>query len=293
MTSFLIGCKPPRSQKSSMFVDPSKLRHVFGRASIPRIESSFNQFLLQPFKNVDSSCVQDSFESSKKRRSLLLQGPETFLGIMIGGRPISTARMARAEDIISMTTESVNDKPVSSSTPGIPVFQTPSGLKYLDLIPGTGPTPKYGQLLSISYTAYIKLPANKKDPNPKPEKFETQSSYLLKHGNGRTIAGLDEGLHTMRVGGERRLLIPPKLGYVDGGLGPIPEYPWDRRRLNELLNEMVTMRGGTLVFEVRLLSAIDDEADQGYYQDQSLSDVEMEELLRRLNRGRASTQQEV
>ena len=146
-----------------------------------------------------------------------------------------------------------------------------SGLKYIDIEVGSGPTPNYGQLVSIQYTSYIKLPASSNDPSPKPQKYDSQPSYLLKHGNGRTIAGLDEGLHTLRKGSTRRLLIPPKLGYVDVGLGPIPGYPWDRWRLNSLLDQMVELRGGTVVIEVKLMSAFDDEADQSYYQDSSLS----------------------
>jgi FKBP-type peptidyl-prolyl cis-trans isomerase len=166
----------------------------------------------------------------------------------------------------------------------VPVFKTASGLKYIDLQVGTGESPQYGQLCSIQYAAYIKLPASAKNPNPKPELFEKQSAYLLKHGNGRTIPGLDEGLHTMKVGGKRRLLIPPKLGYIENGLGPIPEYPWDRRKLNQLLTSMVEQAGGTVIFEVTLLSAIDDEADQGYYSDDSLSPEDFDTLRKNLQR---------
>ena len=158
------------------------------------------------------------------------------------------------------------------------VFQLPSGVKYLDLQPGTGPTPEYGQLVTIAYKGFIKLPPNKDDPNPKPQQFDSASSYLHKHGSGRLIAGLDEGLHTLKEGGTRRIIIPPKLGYVTSGIGPIPEYPWDRSKLNNLLDKMIALRGGTVVFEVTLMQVRDDEADQGYYKDESLSPQEFEIL---------------
>jgi hypothetical protein len=79
---------------------------------------------------------------------------------------------------------------------GLEVIKTPSGLKYLDLVPGTGRTPQYGELLSIAYTGYIKLPSgNKKKYSSEPQKFDqVTDGYLVKHGNGKTIAGLDEGL---------------------------------------------------------------------------------------------------
>ena len=150
---------------------------------------------------------------------------------------------------------------------GFTVVKTPSGLKYIDLQEGTGSSPAYGNLCSVSYKAYVKLPGN----DAKPQPFDQTDAYLIKHGNGRTIAGLDEGLHTMRVGGLRRVIIPPKLGFVDVGLGPLPEMPWDRARLNNLLDQMVARSGGTIIYEVRLKSVIEDEADLGYYQDDSLT----------------------
>lgn len=201
---------------------------------------------------------------SEVRRAFALA---SLLAPLVGGPVMATAATA-----------------ASDTEEAIPVFKTSSGLKYIELEPGTGPTPKYGQLVSIAYSAYIKLPASKDNPSPKPELFETQTAYLLKHGNARTIAGLDEGLHTMKVGGKRRLLIPPKLGYVQTGLGPIPEYPWDRSKLNRLLGQMITLSGGTIIFEVQLLSAMDDEADQGYYQDDSLTPEEFETLRTNMQR---------
>jgi FKBP-type peptidyl-prolyl cis-trans isomerase len=157
---------------------------------------------------------------------------------------------------------------------GITMYKTGSGLKYIELKPGKGPSPQYGQLCAIQYTGYLKLPND-----AKPQKFDS-NSFLIKHGNGRTIAGLDEGIHTMKVGGIRRLIIPPKLGYVDSGLGPVPEMPWNRWSLNNLLSRMVDQRGGNLVFEVELTSVIDDEASQGYYDDLSPTPEEFDRLRR-------------
>ena len=161
---------------------------------------------------------------------------------------------------------------------GFTVVKTSSGLKYIDLQPGTGSSPEYGNLCSISYKAYIKLPGSEAQP----QKFDQTDGYLLKHGNGRMIAGLDEGLHTMKVGGVRRILIPPKLGYVDVGLGPLPEMPWNRYKLNNLLDQMVAVAGGTIIYEVNLKNVIVDEADQGYYEDDSLTPEEFETLRENL-----------
>jgi hypothetical protein len=58
--------------------------------------------------------------------------------------------------------------------------------------------------------------------------------------------------------------------------------PWDRWRLNNMLDRMVEMKGGTLIFEVTLLSVMDDEADQGYYEDRALTGDEFELLKKNL-----------
>ena len=45
------------------------------------------------------------------------------------------------------------------------------------------------------------------------EKIDTSMEpYLHKHGNGRICRGLDEAIHTMRIGGKRRALVPPNIG---------------------------------------------------------------------------------
>jgi hypothetical protein len=164
---------------------------------------------------------------------------------------------------------------------GTNFVKTDSGLKYIELEEGSadGSTPRYGQLCIISYTAYMKLPNSSSK-----QKFATTSGFVIKHGNGKMIPGLDEGIHTMKMGGLRRLVIPPKLGFVTSGLGPMPVLPWQRWKLNSLLEDMITQRGGNLIYDVRLESFFDDEADQGYYEDDEISPEERAELESRLQR---------
>jgi len=157
------------------------------------------------------------------------------------------------------------------------MFKTPSGLKYIEVREGTGPTPKYGQLCAIQYTGYLKL----SKPGAKAEEFES-SAFLVKHGNGKTIPGVEEGIHTMKVGGKRRLIIPPKLGYIESGLGPLPQYPWNRYKLNSLLTEMIEVKGGNLIFDIELKSVINDEASQGYYDDKEPTAEEIAFIRTRL-----------
>mmetsp|Transcript_12477 Transcript_12477/g.18311 ORF Transcript_12477/g.18311 Transcript_12477/m.18311 type:complete len:233 (-) Transcript_12477:78-776(-) len=199
----------------------------------------------------------DALSHQLKRRS--------FFGVTLGSVAVAqTPAMAEG-----------NEKIIG----GVTVYKTATGLQYIELEEGTGPSPRYGQLCSISYTAYLQLPNEKKK-----EKFDS-AVFLTKHGNGRLIAGLDEGLHTMKVGGKRRIIIPPKLGFDDIALGPMPESPLDRYKLNGLLDKMVEKRGGNLIYDVELRLVRDDEADQGYYDDQSLTEEQQKTLMENINGG--------
>mmetsp|Transcript_17570 Transcript_17570/g.42740 ORF Transcript_17570/g.42740 Transcript_17570/m.42740 type:complete len:369 (-) Transcript_17570:2472-3578(-) len=180
---------------------------------------------------------------------------------------------------------------------GKPMYKTPSGLEYIDLTSSSStkklPTtvsPRYGQLVGFSYVGYLLLPKDNTQGGGTggKQKFATQSTtYITKHGNGKLIAGLDEGLHTMKVGQTRRLIIPPKLGFVQSGLGPLPEQPWQRWTLNNLLDQMISQKGGRLIYDVTLERVFDDEADQGYYEDEEITPEESAELQARLQKSQA------
>ena len=195
------------------------------------------------------------------RRHTLLHSPLLPLPFLLS----SPSSPANAQD----TTTTTNNNNKDTQT----VYTTNSGLKYIDLRIGTGPTPQYGNLVSISYTASLKLPSESQ-----PSTYDSDTAFLLKHGNGRCIPGLDEGLHTLKQGGQRRLILPPKLGYITSGLGPLPRTPWDRWRLNRLLERMVEEGSGQLILDVELKTILEDEADQGYYTDQSLSVEDFDRL---------------
>lgn len=99
-----------------------------------------------------------------------------------------------------------------------PEVVTASGLKYVDMVLGDGPSPQLGQTISVHYTGTL--------TNGK--KFDSSfdhggKPYTFKIGTGVVIKGWDEGLMTMRVGGKRKLIIPPALGY--GVRGSPPDIP--------------------------------------------------------------------
>jgi FKBP-type peptidyl-prolyl cis-trans isomerase len=93
----------------------------------------------------------------------------------------------------------------------------PSGLFYKDLKEGSGKEAKDGDTVFVHYVGTLKngkeFDANRKGSKP----------FNFKLGAGEVIRGWDEGVAGMKVGGVRRLIIPPQLGY--GSRGAPPDIP--------------------------------------------------------------------
>lgn len=119
------------------------------------------------------------------------------------------------------------DSPSSPSQPGAPFSQT-------DLRVGTGAEAVAGRTLSVHYTGWLYAPTA---PEQKGQQFDSSAgrgpfSFVL--GAGRVIQGWERGVPGMRVGGQRRLVIPPDMAYGSQGAPGIPP-------------------NSTLVFDVELL----------------------------------------
>jgi FKBP-type peptidyl-prolyl cis-trans isomerase len=100
---------------------------------------------------------------------------------------------------------------------------SPSGLRYRDLAPGSGAVAKAGDTLKVRYTGWL----------TNGHKFDS-GVFSFTLGRQQVIEGWDEGLAGMRVGGRRKLVVPPELGYGPQDMGDIPP-------------------NSTLVFDVELL----------------------------------------
>lgn len=104
---------------------------------------------------------------------------------------------------------------LSCSDHGAPehVYTTlPSGLSYTDLRIGYGPVPDSGQIVTVHYTGSFE---NGKVFDSSRDRGQPFSFRLH---SGQVIKGFDEGVASMRVGGVRRMIIPPSLGYGPGGI---------------------------------------------------------------------------
>ena len=106
-----------------------------------------------------------------------------------------------------------------SNSPSGPSALPRAEFTQTDLRVGTGTAASNGRSLTVSYTGWIYDPTR---PDQKGTQFDSSPSYPFTLGAGRVIRGWDLGVVGMRVGGLRRLTIPPDLGYGSSGSGPIP-----------------------------------------------------------------------
>jgi peptidylprolyl isomerase len=108
---------------------------------------------------------------------------------------------------------------MSESADAQTVTTTPDGLQIIELKVGTGPSPKPGQICVMHYTGWLY------ENGKKGAKFDSSvdrgQPFEFPIGRQQVIAGWDEGVATMKVGGKRTLIIPPALGYGARGAGGV------------------------------------------------------------------------
>jgi len=92
---------------------------------------------------------------------------------------------------------------------------TGSGLQYVDLVVGTGRQAETGDTATVHYTGWLA------DGKKFDSSLDRQEPFSFRVGAGQVIKGWDEGVSTMRVGGKRRLVIPPDLAYGPRGAGHV------------------------------------------------------------------------
>ena len=110
-------------------------------------------------------------------------------------------------------------------------IMTDSGLQYILVEEGDGRLPESGEIVSVHYTGRLT------DGEVFDSSVERGAPFAFPLGQGRVIRGWDEGIALLNEGASARLIIPPDLGYGEGGSGAIPP-------------------NATLVFDVELLEIL-------------------------------------
>ena len=95
------------------------------------------------------------------------------------------------------------------------MITTDSGLRYEDLNEGTGASAKAGDSVEVHYTGWLT------DGTKFDSSVDRGRPFSFQLGAGRVIQGWDEGVAGMKVGGKRKLMIPPELGYGPRGAGNV------------------------------------------------------------------------
>jgi FKBP-type peptidyl-prolyl cis-trans isomerase len=125
----------------------------------------------------------------------------------------SAEELAQAQPVDATAQETYAD---SLNVDFTKMQRTSTGLYILDIKEGEGEPVQAGQQVALEYTGWL----------PSGFRFDTSDGkqpYEFTVGRGEAIKGWDEGVIGMKLGGQRRIIVPPKLGYGDeGAAGVIP-----------------------------------------------------------------------
>jgi FKBP-type peptidyl-prolyl cis-trans isomerase len=148
------------------------------------------------------------------RSSVLLLSSMLCLGSLVGCKrePLPTPQGNAA---------AVGSAPAGGSTIAAPAAA--SELKRDDVLVGSGEPISDGQVAIVHYTGWLYDPAVSEQKGAKFDSSrEREEPFRFTVGAGQVIKGWDEGVLGMQVGGQRRLTIPPDLGYGAAGSGEVP-----------------------------------------------------------------------
>jgi FKBP-type peptidyl-prolyl cis-trans isomerase len=106
-------------------------------------------------------------------------------------------------------------KPTSTAIGGGNMITTQSGLQYQDVVVGTGAEAVAGKSVSVHYTGTLQ------DGTKFDSSVDRNQPFTFTLGAGQVISGWDEGIAGMKVGGKRKLVIPPDLAYGAQGYPPV------------------------------------------------------------------------
>lgn len=165
---------------------------------------------------------------------------------------LSILSLSLTSSLPSAAAEVVNFTPLPNS----------EGVKFLDLTVGVGQTPVNGDQVAIHYYGRLVAKQGWRFDSTYDHKDATgiPVPFVFVLGSGKVISGIEAAVKSMKVGGIRRVVIPPSQGYQNTSQEPLPPNFFDRQRLfTTIFNPTRLANGegstlGTLVFDIELVS---------------------------------------
>jgi FKBP-type peptidyl-prolyl cis-trans isomerase len=131
-----------------------------------------------------------------------------------GSSSTTTTTTGTTSTTSSSTTTTGATSSTDAATAGKEITM-PNGLKYVDMKVGDGQLAETGMTAQVHYTGWLT------DGTKFDSSVDRGQPFSFKLGAGQVIRGWDEGVKGMRVGGKRKLTIPPDLGYGAAGAGGV------------------------------------------------------------------------
>jgi len=162
-----------------------------------------------------------------RRHNILLTNRKTTLKKLLTCCALGLLLSATLGACKRNETTPATDAPQAAAAPAVP-FQK------IDAVTGGGKEAVAGSTAVVNYTGWLYDPAATMQRGKQFDSSSGREPFAFEVGGGQVIAGWDQGVAGMKVGGKRTLIVPAELGYGAGGAGPIPP-------------------NATLIFEVELL----------------------------------------
>lgn len=129
--------------------------------------------------------------------------------------------------------------------------RTASGLQYADVREGSGEFPRPGTKVTLDY---VMMTTGARFGNKIDSTKDRDEPFSFTLGDKNVIAGLQEGVSSMRAGGVRRLIIPASLGYVTQEMGPVPPGAMEFQRFKNVYFNENRVYQPDLVLDIKLFT---------------------------------------
>ncbi|XP_066329512.1 peptidyl-prolyl cis-trans isomerase FKBP17-1, chloroplastic-like [Miscanthus floridulus] len=173
--------------------------------------------------------------------------------------PTLTSRQLLAA---AATASTLRTAAASAAAPRFAEIPSSGVVKALDLREGSGDIPAVGDQVAIHHYGRLAAKQGWRFDSTYDHKDETGDPmpFVFTLGSGKVIPGMEAAVKSMRVGGLRRVIIPPLQGYQNTSQEPIPPNFFDRQRLfTTIFNPTRLANGegstlGTLIFDIELIN---------------------------------------